>query len=209
MLVFPDGGERLRYLEPTECDRIVGGNVELHVVARRKLEFFRRFEHKLFDEGCDVCIAHDAELVWLLCAGSCAAGMRGVDHNLAIALLDRIRGQTATYRGTRRRAIDKVEAPIVLRAFDLLVFHQAVGQMDIPVRAQSVRGVEFTFVVPVNGIGLLAVIKALDVRRSEIGGRTNTDPPTWIGYGGGLVGALIESRLWLRKLTFDVIRRIF
>ena len=135
--------------------------------------------------------------------------MRNVDHNLAIALLDRIRDQTAADRGARRRAVDKVEASIVLRAFDLLVFHQAVGQMDIPVRAQSVRGVEFTFVVPVNGIGLLAVIKALDVRKSEIGGSTNTHPPLRIRYGGGLVGAFIEARLWLWKLTLYVIRRIF
>ena len=103
MLVFPDSGKRLRNVELTKRDRIVGGNVELQVVARREVKLcFCRFEHEFFDEGCDVRIAHDAELVRLLRAGACAAGMGDVDHNLAIALLDRIRGQTAAYRGTRR-----------------------------------------------------------------------------------------------------------
>ena len=97
----------------------------------------------------------------------------------------------------------------MLGAFDLLVFNQAVSQMDIPVSAQSVRGIEFPFVVTVNGIGLLAVIKALDVRKSEIGGRANTDPTPRIGYGDGLVGAFIESRFWFWKLALNVIRRIF
>ena len=98
----------------------------------------------------------------------------------------------------------------MLGAFDLLVFHQAVGEMDIAVRAQSIRGIEFAFVVSVNGIGLLAVIKALDIGSAEIGGGTNTNPTLRIRYRRRTSRrASLSARLWLRELAFYVIRGIF
>ena len=61
--MLPDGGERLGNIKLAKADRIVGGNVELQVIARRERKFFRRiqgFENQLFDEGGDVAITNHA-----------------------------------------------------------------------------------------------------------------------------------------------------
>jgi hypothetical protein len=62
MLVLPDGSKRLGNVEVAEADRIVGGDVDLQVVARGKGNLLRSvqwFENQLFDKCGDAAVTDD------------------------------------------------------------------------------------------------------------------------------------------------------
>ncbi len=62
----------------------------------------QRFENQFLDEGGDVAIADDAELISLLRTGACTAGAGDVDQESTVALLDGISGQAAADRQRAR-----------------------------------------------------------------------------------------------------------
>ena len=62
-------------------------------------------------------------------------------------------------------------------------FHQALGQMNIAVGAQSVGRVERALLGAIECVGLLAVVEADYICRAEIGRRTSFDPARSIGTG--------------------------
>ncbi len=81
VLALPHRSERFRNVEVAETDGLVSGNIELQVVARRKGNLLAVFgsKNKFFNEGGDVAIADDSELVGLLGAGAGAAGFGDID----------------------------------------------------------------------------------------------------------------------------------
>ena len=81
--------------------------------------------------------------------------------------------------------------------------------MGVAVRADAVGGVEMTLLVTGEGIGLLPVVEADDVRRTEILGGTNLDPSFGIGFGISRMEALVQALFSLRKFPFDVVGGVF
>ena len=179
MLVPPNGGERLGNVKIAEADRFVCRNVELQIVARGEGNGFgsiERLKDQFLDESGNVAVAHHTEAVELLRACADSAGLEDIDADSPSALFYRIGCKPAADRGTRRRAIDEVEAPVVLGALDDTPHYQSVGEVSVAVGAHSVGGVEAIVLVAIECKCLLAVVKANHVGAAQIGCGTDFDP---------------------------------
>ena len=76
--------------------------------------------------------------------------------------LDGIRSEGFTDRFAGRAAIGEVKATVVFGAFDQFSDDQSFGQVSAAVSADSVGGVEQSFIVAVNGKGLVAMVETND-----------------------------------------------
>jgi len=138
VMVFPDGSEGLGDVEIAKANRVEGGDIELQVIARREGNFFSyicRFKNQFFDKSGDVAIADHAELIGFLRPGTHTTGTGNVDQESTVTFLDGIRDEAAANRSARGRAIDQVEAPVVLGTLDHLSFDQALGEVSVAVGA--------------------------------------------------------------------------
>ena len=166
VLMLPHGRERLGNVEITKANRIVSGNIQLQVIARRERNLFcavQGFENQLLDKCGDVTVTDHAELVSLLRASPGAPGPAHVNEDSTVALGNGVRDQAAADRHTRGRPVDKVEAPIMLGALDEISLYQAEGKMNIAVGAQSVARVKLAIFGAIESVGLLAVVEADDI----------------------------------------------
>src|SRR5258708_23595829 len=105
MLLFPNRCVRDRDVEPTEADALVGRDVQLEIVAWGKGDPFggiNRFEDKLFDEGGNIAIADDAEVVGFLRARADATWVSNVEMDSAMAFFAGISGEAAAGGGACR-----------------------------------------------------------------------------------------------------------
>ena len=144
MLVSPHSGERLRNIEVAEADFFECRDVELEIIAGSEFDAFaivEGLENEFLDEGGNTAIADHSQAECALCAGSATAGARHVDLDSACALSDWIGGETTADRRSGRRSVRQVEAPVVLGAFNHVLDDEAVGEVSVAVRADSVRGV--------------------------------------------------------------------
>ena len=182
---------------------IVGGNVELQVVAWREsdgLFDIQRFQHKFLDKGSDASVAHYAEPAGLLRAGSSSACTGNVDTDLCTALFDRIRRQPAADRRARRRPVDEVKAPVVLRALNHLPNDQSFGKVGIAVGADSVGSVKLTLSDAIKSVRLLAMVETNHVSRSKIGGGAGFHPSVGIDPRLRRINADVQRVPWARAV---------
>ena len=167
VLRLPDLGKRRLHGDFAEGNLAVGGDVELQVVARLVVGHRRArfgFKHKFLDEGGDVVVADDAELVGdRLLRKTATAGGVEVEEDFVVMLADFVGLERDADRCTAGRAVGDVETPVVLGAFDERARNKAIGQMGVAVGADAVGGVKIAVGGAVNGVGFFFVIEADDV----------------------------------------------
>ena len=94
-------------------------------------------------------------------------------------------------------------------AFNNVPFYQAVCQMGVAVRADTIHGVKFALFIPDNGVGLLPVFKSDDFRSSQIGSRTNLQPTFFVRSSFRYIGAFVQPRSRFRQDPLYMVSRIF
>src|ERR1700689_3148997 len=162
MLPLPDAGEGLWDVKLAEADRVVNRNIKLQVVTRGECNSFvgiHGFENELFDEGRYTAIADHAEAKGLLFSGASATCADDVEAESTVPLLDRIGGQAAANRRARGRTVHQIKAPVVLGTLNNLSLDQAIRKVGVAVGADSICGVELAFVVTLEGVCFLSLVK--------------------------------------------------
>ena len=96
----------------------------------------------------------------------------------------------------------------MLGTLDELSLDQAEGKMNIAVGAQSVGRVELAILGAIEGVGLLAVIKADDVSTAQIGSGTSFDPAFRVRIALGGVTGFVRTYSRCREPALDVISGI-
>ena len=99
MLCLPDRGVWLGDVELTEPYQLVGGDVNLDIVARGEGDLLigaDRFKNEFLDEGCHAEIADDPEVVGFLVTRTCAACIDDIEVKTPLAFLERVSGESPT-----------------------------------------------------------------------------------------------------------------
>ena len=179
-LCLPDLGKGGVHGDFVERYFVVGGDVELKVVARPVIERRRaglQFKNQFLDEGGDVVVADDAESVG---GGelreAATAGGSEVEEDLPVVFAGLIGLQADAGRLTPGRTVGDVESPVVLGAFDERARNKTVGQMGVAVGADAVGGVEVAVGRAVDGVGLAFMVEADDVFFPQEAAGADFDP---------------------------------
>ena len=141
-------------------------------------------------------------------AGAGAPGAHDVQVEPAAPLLQGIRGEAPADRGARGRAVQEIEAPVVLGAFQLRSDHEAVAKVGVAVRAHAVGRVKTPFRVAAQRIGSSSVVEPDHLGGPQVGGGADLDPARGVGLGVRGAGALAEAGPRRRKGALDVVGRI-
>ena len=79
-----------------------------------------------------------------------------INPDAAVAFLHRVRRQPAANRCARRRAVDQIEASVVLRALNHSADHQSIGKMRVAMRTESIGRKKSTLRITIERIRLAA-----------------------------------------------------
>ena len=194
VLGLPDLGKGGVHRDFAERYFVVGGDVELQVVARLVIGQRRAglgFQNQFLDEGGDVVVADDAESVGGGALGEAAtAGGSEVEEDFPVVFAGLVGLEADADRLTPRRTVGDVEAPVVLGAFDERARNKAVGQVGVAVGADAVGGVEIAVGGAVDGVGLVFVVEADDVFFPQEAAGADLDPAV---HGLALGGENVRS----------------
>src|SRR5262245_29505959 len=101
---------------------------------------------------------------------------RDIEAQTSLVLLKGIGDQAAAYGRSGRRAIGQVETAVVLWTLDECAFHEPRGEMCIAVSAKPVGCVKVAVGIPIECVGLPAMVQTNDVFAIEVGGGADLDP---------------------------------
>jgi hypothetical protein len=90
------------------------------------------------------------------------------DHDPTCLNPHRIRNEIHAHRRRLRLAGRKIEAAVVLRAFNDVIHHKSAGEVDLFMRAKAVSGVILVIGTSINGERPLTVVKANHVFQLDV-----------------------------------------